>query len=357
MPGLIGKQLIREDHPVDYFVATSGQTNFTLGRAPGSPNAILVFVNGVIQRAGTNYTLNGAVLTINSGAGLAAGSAVLVWYAGVVSGSAGLSGSIASTQATGSGDAQIASFVPAFVGYVQNMVIEVGAPALSVSSTPTINVDGLGVKRIYDNSGNDPVAGAVGGKHIYIYDSTLNGSAGGFRLINPLIINANPVGTVINMLGTSAPSGYLALDGSSILRSNYPALWSFAQSSGNVIAEASWSSGNQGAFSSGDLSTTFRVPDLRGEFLRGYDGGRGVDSGRTFGTNQTDAFQGHWHAFYSQGTAAGSGGGYAAIQSGPQTSRMPDAVQQAISDGTNGTPRVAIETRPRNIVVLFCVKY
>ena len=49
----------------------------------------------------------------------------------------------------------------------------------------------------------------------------------------------------------------------------------------NVAANFAW-----GSFSSGDLTTTFRLPDLRGEFLRFWDDGRGVDAGRTMGSWQ-----------------------------------------------------------------------
>jgi len=45
----------------------------------------------------------------------------------------------------------------------------------------------------------------------------------------------------------------------------------------------------------GDGSSTFNVPDLRGEFVRGWDDGRGVDSGRNFGTSQSDENKQHNH--------------------------------------------------------------
>lgn len=113
----------------------------------------------------------------------------------------------------------------------------------------------------------------------------------------------------------------------------------------------------QSYFGLGDGTSTFNIPDLRGEFIRGWDDGRGIDGGRTFGSAQLDAFQGHKHGFDilnnymtdqpgGSGQTAGGGGRFAA-----------PVIGSATNDGTNGTPRVASETRPRNIALLACIKY
>lgn len=65
----------------------------------------------------------------------------------------------------------------------------------------------------------------------------------------------------------------IVADGSAISRNDYAALF-------NKIGTT---------FGDGDGSTTFNIPDLRGEFVRGFDDGRGVDSSRVFGSNQ-DAY-------------------------------------------------------------------
>jgi hypothetical protein len=49
-----------------------------------------------------------------------------------------------------------------------------------------------------------------------------------------------------------------------------------------------WASGNSGAFTNGDLSSSFPLPDYRGEFLRIYDDGPGVDGGRSINARQSD---------------------------------------------------------------------
>lgn len=101
------------------------------------------------------------------------------------------------------------------------------------------------------------------------------------------------------------------------------------------------------SYGAGDGATTFNIPDLRAEFLRGLDDGRGVDTGRALGSAQADAFQGHRHSlgYTSGGSVPVSGGSQAAGNTG-----------DPITNGTNGTPRTASETRPRNVSGLYCIR-
>ena len=81
------------------------------------------------------------------------------------------------------------------------------------------------------------------------------------------------------MATTTAPSGYLKCNGAAVSRTTYADLFA-------IIGTT------HGA---GDGSSTFNVPDLRGEFVRGWDDSRGVDSGRSFGSSQSDANKQHKH--------------------------------------------------------------
>jgi hypothetical protein len=150
-----------------------------------------------------------------------------------------------------------------------------------------------------------------------------------------------PVGATIFVTGTVAPNGFLKANGSLLSRTTYAALWAYAQASGRVVSDATWTASDWGAFSSGDGSTTFRLPDLRAEFIRGLDDGRGVDSGRLLGSGQADDFKAHAHTISVSGGAAGGGGGEFAQGS----STLPTST-------IGGT-----ETRPRNIALLACIKY
>nr|WP_242688848.1 phage tail protein [Photorhabdus tasmaniensis] len=79
------------------------------------------------------------------------------------------------------------------------------------------------------------------------------------------VVNTHPVGTPIPWPQPNPPSGYLACNGQAFNKSQYPQL---------AIA-----------YPSGVL------PDLRGEFIRGWDDGRGVDSGRGILSWQGDAIR------------------------------------------------------------------
>jgi hypothetical protein len=103
-------------------------------------------------------------------------------------------------------------------------------------------------------------------------------------------------------------------------------------------------------FGIGDGSTTFNVPDLRGEFIRGWDNARGIDSNRAFGILELDQLQDHAHyqgfAPYSapNGNTSPKDGG---------ASNPPTAETQGVTTAA----RVGTETRPRNLALLACIKY
>jgi hypothetical protein len=146
-----------------------------------------------------------------------------------------------------------------------------------------------------------------------------------------------PAGTVIWFAVNSAPTGYLAANGASVSTSTYAALFA-------VIG-----------YTYGGAGAAFNLPDLRGYFVRGMDNGRGVDSGRTFGSNQADAFQGHFHGWRRFPNLGGGSGNTPLAQAGGTI--INTIVTDAVTNGVNGTPRTASETRPTNIALLGCIKF
>lgn len=136
-------------------------------------------------------------------------------------------------------------------------------------------------------------------------------------------------GQVVFIAGNAIPTGYLECNGAKVSRATYATLFSAI----GLI------------YGPGDGATTFNLPDLRGEFLRGADKGRGVDSGRVLGSKQSDELKEHVHpvetyAVDSIGSAVMNGG----KGSGPY-----------VIDGTR--PAGGNETRPRNIAMVACIKY
>jgi hypothetical protein len=96
------------------------------------------------------------------------------------------------------------------------------------------------------------------------------------------------------------------------------------------------------------------LPDLRGVFGRGLDSGRGVDVGRTLGSSQLDAFQGHKMSLPNL-RQVGTGASFSGSGAGDNTAGVNET-GTPITDGANGAPRTASETRPRNVAALVCIK-
>ena len=138
---------------------------------------------------------------------------------------------------------------------------------------------------------------------------------------------AIPAGTVIYHAANTPPTNFIKANGAAISRTTYADLFA-------VIGTT---------FGSGDGSTTFNVPDLRGEFMRGWDDSRGIDNGRSFGSAQADELKAHTHTF---STHYNTGAGGVPLQG---TSSPTGTVTTSSTGGS--------ETRPRNIAMLACIKY
>jgi microcystin-dependent protein len=161
-----------------------------------------------------------------------------------------------------------------------------------------------------------------------------------------------PAGAVQAFAMNSAPSGWLAANGNNISRTTYAALFS-------VIGTT---------YGAGDGSTTFALPDLRGYFVRGSGTNSDGTAAGTFGAKQADAFLNHNHTAtcstggahthtyegylnVSQGT---TGGGSAQAPQGKNTgSAGSHSHTIEVADSTTG----GTETRPKNIAMLYCIKF
>lgn len=103
------------------------------------------------------------------------------------------------------------------------------------------------------------------------------------------------IGQIVWEARTAPRAGFLKLNGTELKRTDYPLLWAYAQASGAIVADADWGKGRHGCFSTGDGNTTFRLPDLRGEFIRCWDDARGADAQRQIGSWQDSLNRLHAH--------------------------------------------------------------
>ena len=166
---------------------------------------------------------------------------------------------------------------------------------------------------------------------LYVYYSDANSSQWVAVVVGGAPVDQTPAGTIIHTARSTAPTGYLKADGSLVSRSTYATLFAAIGTT----------------FGVGDGSTTFKLPDLRGEFVRGFDDGRGIDSGRVIGSSQAGSIESHSHnmlpGFALNARVGVTGGGTTAV----------------FADGgaTNTATTGGTETRPRNIALLACIKF
>jgi microcystin-dependent protein len=93
------------------------------------------------------------------------------------------------------------------------------------------------------------------------------------------------------------------------------------------------------------MTDTFSAPDQRGEFTRGWDHGRNVDSGRDIRTYQADQIKAHTHPYYAAQGTTGSGS-TGAFGGGSFSTYVP-------STGSTGGAQNLV----RNVARMKCVKY
>lgn len=166
--------------------------------------------------------------------------------------------------------------------------------------------------------------------------------------------SALPVGSVIGFPVDKVAPGFLELDGSVKSVATYPDLATFLG----------------GAFNKGDEGAgNFRLPESRGEFLRGWDHGRGVDAGRGIGTWQ----KGSVHSFDigpSYGVCGERSGVTPSTGENGRADLGYDATQAAlypsaaVAVGNAGSVNALADnseitygaTRPRNLSVMWCIK-
>lgn len=149
--------------------------------------------------------------------------------------------------------------------------------------------------------------------------------------------NPTPTGSVIAFAGQTAPSGWLLCQGQAVSRTTYADLFAIISTTYGV----------------GDNINTFNLPDLRAEFVRGWDAGRGIDIGRVFGSSQGGEVQAHTHNMtYRRGAEAAGAttdpNGFLSLNSDTDQGIYTNSNVIVSAGGT--------ETRPRNVAMQYIIK-
>ncbi|AUZ18053.1 hypothetical protein [Achromobacter xylosoxidans] len=142
--------------------------------------------------------------------------------------------------------------------------------------------------------------------------------------------------------------------GGLLSKTDYAALWGYAQEQGLVKTEAVWSA-NRGTHWFSDYSATqFRVPDLRDMFRRFTGTDADTANARAHASRQADALQGHGHELWYPftGTTSGSGSLSVSLSTNPASGISINYASGSLRDSGQGTPRNAKETRPANVAFL-----
>lgn len=202
----------------------------------------------------------------------------------------------------------------------------------------TINNINLAVVSV-DGSGSETINGSTLTVDLNQWDSIV------FRLDSAQTgwvvegYSNSPAGGIVMWASATAPAGWLHCDGSTISRTTYSRLFA-------VIADV---------YGVGDGSTTFEIPDLQGQFVRGWDNGAGTDpdaasrtdsgdgstTGDNVGTKQVDAFKAHDHDY-----TAPTGSGL--LDVGDSFDVNIATLQTSETGGA--------ETRPVNVYLMYIIK-
>jgi hypothetical protein len=172
----------------------------------------------------------------------------------------------------------------------------------------------------------------------------LNAAENSLLAVNPNAL----IGVVLPFVTATAPSGWLVCNGDVI---------------GTTGSVQGISVSNLQTLRT-MLGTKFgamgKLPDLRGEFIRGWDNGRGIDGGRSLGSLQLDSLQkikGNFGLDSKTANIAFTGPFY--IENRTNNSGTAGAETRGVSLGFDSSRAVrsSDETRPRNVSLLYCVKY
>lgn len=194
--------------------------------------------------------------------------------------------------------------------------------------------------------------------------------------INNALAGKQPLDNTLTHLSGKDVAGllaYLGLGEGSALPVGVPVPWPSA------TPPTGWLKCNGAAFSAEEYPElakaypTNKLPDLRGEFIRGWDDSRGIDNGRALLSSQGHSLRDHshnqqiWTGSNTTSSTIGQAGSYAPLATGgdggiaytdrePQS--LPSAVRAVSTRGvaSDNAANIGTETRPRNIAFNYIVR-
>jgi microcystin-dependent protein/sporulation protein YlmC with PRC-barrel domain len=314
---------------------TAGQV--LMGNASNAPTATALSGDVTINSSGVTAIGSGVIVDadVSASAGIAHSKLANITAGQVLVGNA----TNVPTSTALSGDVTVNSSGVTAIGAGVIVDADVSASA-AIAHSKLANITAGSV--LIGNATNVPTATAVTG------DVTIS-SSGVTAIGSGVIVNADisasaaidgsklataaqqalvPAGAVMPFAMNSAPSGWLAADGSNVNRTTYAALFSAIGTT----------------YGAGDGSTTFDLPDLRGYFVRGSGTNSDATAAGTFGAKQADDLKSHSHNYtrYNVTSPRTSGG----------TGNFWSDTAEVATSATGGT-----ETRPKNIAMLYCIKF
>lgn len=210
----------------------------------------------------------------------------------------------------------------ALQGVERNGVMDWHAQAVYGIGAPAYASDGNYYESlVVANIGNNPIS-----------------SSGFWRSCGPSFFTGHDPGDLKMVAHNNTPTaGWLKCNGAVLARASYQRLFAMIGTVHNI---------------GGETSLQFRLPDYRGEFVRGFSDGSGVDSGRVFGSAQGHQFQDHQHVAARSllSNAASGPNGNTVLSAG-------DTLGVILLSSTPASGSHGPETRPRNKVVNYWIKY
>lgn len=367
---ILGYRPSTDNLVVNRFSGNGSQTAFSLTKNPVNENNTQVFISGVYQSK-ANYSINGtspAVLTFNTAppSGTNNIEVVIGVSAELINNVVTIPNNSVGTLAIINGNVTTPKLADLSVttdkiadlnvntgkiadlsvttGKIADLSVTTGKIAnasvdstkLTTSAVQTANIQPGAV----DNSRLATAAVDASRLAAGAVDSTAiaDGAVTQAKTSNMLV----PTGAVMAFAMNGAPTGWLAADGSNVSRTTYASLFSAIGTT----------------YGSGDGSTTFALPDLRGYFVRGSGTNSDGSYSGAFGQKQIDAVRniigmigsvvtyGVSAPFYFGTTRSGLGAGASGLRD----------VHMDLSTIGSSYP-VAHENRPKNIAMLYCIKY